>query len=479
MRYLFGDSTPFPLSFDFLATLDAFVGCAGIVVRLEAETRVQEKRVREEAETRTRLVDNVDRFHRTVLKAMRDTASRTVEREVIDYANDLTEHATQYVDMKRISAANATERDVAQLKMDQGRRREDARAALKAFFAAATLPVLDSAWSMKLEGVGREAVHEISVVETHADGIVCSLVLDANAVNEWRVPRKVSDFVPGLELMVGAKRSWFNKSVQRDLLKLDEFILSGFELDDDHAEIRLRRRLEQREDSLVFVLRRIDAELFAEVRHPDDHEVDQMLSAQVEPHDRPHLERFWQVLRRSVAPMAAFRSRMTALQLDGSDVFESDAAGEVVDRLVDILALTAQEVARRSPNINELSLKEEGTDGRRREIYLRKDDLVRKLEPLTPEDRSRFVPLALFGDGEALSRSVPMSMPPIPPSSSALPGGVAPTAGPGSAAPAASVASTRSAAPPPVSSVPGSVAPGSTATDVREVVDSMPLIEPE
>jgi hypothetical protein len=407
MRYLFGDSTPFPLTFDFLATLDAFVACAGQVVRLESESNAQERRVSDDAELRTRTVEGVDRFHQTVLRAMRETSMKSLDTEVIDYATDITDHATRYVEGMRQAAASKTEREVAQLNVALQRRREEARMALQQFFVAATLPVLESHFSMNLHGIAlKDAYHEISVTETHPLGITCALDLDASAVAEWRHPRKVSDFVPGLELLVGGKRSWFNKNVQRDLLRLDEFVVAGFELDDESAQIRLRKKLEQKEDSLVFQLRRMDSELFAEARHPDDEELDQVLPAHVEPHERAHLERFWQMLRRSVSSVSGYRQRLRVLHLDLVDVFDADRAGDLVERIVQMLAPTAQEVAKRSPNAHELSLKEEGDDGRRREIYLRKDDLVRKLEPLTPEDRLRFAPLALFAapSGEAGAR---------------------------------------------------------------------------
>jgi hypothetical protein len=400
MRYLFGDSTPFPLTFDFLATLDAFVACAGNVVRLEAESKAEEKRVHAEAETRARGVEGLEKFHQTVLHAMRDSSMRSLDREVLEYATAVTDSATRYVEDTRRMAVARTEREVSQLSVEVQRRREEARTEIERFFVAATLPVLDARYSMKLHGAGKEAFHEITVVETHPQGIIAGLTLDASASTEWRHARHAGEFAPGLELMVGAKRSWFNKTVQRDVLKLDEFLLSGFELDDETAEIRLRRRLEQKDDSLVFSLKRIDTGLFADVRHPDDQELDQVLSVNVEPQDRAHLERLWQILAKAARELTPLRHRVNSIHLDMVDVFEGEKTGELIDRLIQILAPTSEEIARRSPNQSELSLKEESDDGRRREIYLRKEDLVRKLEPLAPEDRTRFQSLALFSNAE-------------------------------------------------------------------------------
>ena len=39
MRFLYGDSAPFPLGYNFLATLEAFMTAATRIVQLEADTR--------------------------------------------------------------------------------------------------------------------------------------------------------------------------------------------------------------------------------------------------------------------------------------------------------------------------------------------------------------------------------------------------------------------------------------------------------
>ena len=48
MRFLFGDSTPFPLGYNFLATLEAFMASATRIVQLENESTAL-RRVSEEA----------------------------------------------------------------------------------------------------------------------------------------------------------------------------------------------------------------------------------------------------------------------------------------------------------------------------------------------------------------------------------------------------------------------------------------------
>ena len=76
-------------------------------------------------------------------------------------------------------------------------------------------------------------------------------------VDDWKAPRHVRDFAQQVTLPVGVKRSLFKRTVAPETIALDEYVLGGFELRDDGAEIRLRRKAEA-PDSLVFNLRRTD-----------------------------------------------------------------------------------------------------------------------------------------------------------------------------------------------------------------------------
>ena len=83
------------------------------------------------------------------------------------------------------------------------------------------------------------------------------------------------------------------------------------------------------------------------------------------------------------------------MSLDGNPVFEGGLVIPFVVRLVTMFAPTVREIAKRSPNEFELSLKQETDGGRREEVYLRKDQLVSKLQPLSSVGREVFAPLGL------------------------------------------------------------------------------------
>jgi hypothetical protein len=396
MRYLYGDSAPFPLQYNFLQTLEVFVASATKAVELEAEARAIQAQATDLSATRLRNIDGLERFHQVVMRSLHESSSRAMEGLMVDYARQLAEQAQRIVEVSRTQAAQANEREIATARAEVERRRADIRTACEAFFKVGRLPLTEVRVSATLPT--SRPTYDMSAVLTFAEGIVVGYTIGADAVPEWRHPRRAAEFAQGISLMVGAKKSWFKKTVQPELVNLDDFYLSGFDLSDDNAVIRLRRRPDQ-EDSLVFTVRRVDANLFAEVAHPDDPEADGQLPTAVDAGDRVHLERLWQLLRQAAMPALEHKTRVVSLYVDGEDVFASEKVGALIERIVRLVAPTVAEIARRSPNAQELSLKIEHEGGRREEVYLMKADLTAKITSLGANEQTIFSPLPL-GQGE-------------------------------------------------------------------------------
>jgi hypothetical protein len=118
------------------------------------------------------------------------------------------------------------------------------------------------------------------------------------------------------------------------------------------------------------------------------------------------------MLKKSIGPATEHKTRVVSIHLDGEEIFVADKVLALVMRLIQMMAPTVAEIARRSPNQQELSLKIEHDGGRREEIYVKKADLVSKLIPLAPPEVAVFAPLAL-GQAEAAS---PSQAPPLVPS---------------------------------------------------------------
>jgi hypothetical protein len=92
------------------------------------------------------------------------------------------------------------------------------------------------------------------------------------------------------------------------------------------------------------------------------------------------------------------RERLTRVELAGEDLFEQGAFIPFFQRIVKLFAPIVGEIAKRSPNPAELSLKQENDAGRREEVYVKKQDLMGKLAALDEQGRAVFAPLWLPRD---------------------------------------------------------------------------------
>jgi hypothetical protein len=394
MRYLYGDSVPFPPQYDFLAALEVFCAQAARVVRLESEARGIQGNNEQAAVARGRAVEELETFHREAVGALRDGAKETTQPLVRDYVAAVTDVAQKMVDEARRLALLTSDKELQAARGECERRRGEAREALEKLLTAIRLPVRETHITMALEG----GHNELAGVFTHEGGLVASFTLAGQEVDEWKAPRHVRDLATQVTLPVGVKRSLFKRTVAPETISLDEYVLGGFSLHDDHAQLRLRRKVDAA-DSLVFDVRQNEDRLVAEVHYPDDAEAESGLPAVLDQASAQEVQRLWQQLRSGCGPLLSHKKRLVNLRLDGEDVSENDLGTKVVALVVKAIASTVAEVARRSPNAHELSLKVENDTGRREEIYLRKAQLVSSLSSVEPVERTVFDPLGLIASG--------------------------------------------------------------------------------
>lgn len=389
MRYLYGDSAPFPYGFDFLATLDRFLEEAAKVVRADAEMHELVRRAEVAAAERAQALASLQGLHEQATALLEAGGMRLGGDLAPEYAGRVLESAGRAMDDARRMAATRTEMDEQALSRDTARLHEVARGALEVFFVAARLPILAATLNMVLVD-GRVAMTADLV---HPEGVSASLALAADRVAEWQAPRRAGDIMGDLELMVEMKRGLFSREGRLEPVRLDDWILGGFRLEEDSAQIRLRRRALD-SDAYVFDARLESGRMIAEVSRPLE-TGERALPSLLEDTDRQKVLTFWERLRREAEGPLDRRERLVALFLDHDDVFASGHYVAFVERIVKSFAHTVQEIARRSPHAEELSLKRESDAGAREELYLKKRDVALRLAGLTLTERAVFAPLGL------------------------------------------------------------------------------------
>ena len=420
MRFLYGDSTPFPLGYNFLTTLEAFMASATRIVQLDTEARGLARQTEEAAQVRLRGLDALDQFHTVVMRAVTDTAQKVQHAHALEYARRVADFASGYVEEHRRGAAAENDRELGHCQAENERRVAEQRVALDRFLKAARLPVLTTRVTMRLAGEGKESGYQATASYDHPDGIQTSFALAPQRAPAWSHARRVSELAEGVELVVGVDKSWLRGTVTPKTVPVGDWILASFDAGEATFELVLKRKPNDKE-ALTFRLRRTDSGLVGQLEAGGPETPGGTLGSS----DLAQLERIWLALRTATRDVLEQREQLVSVALDGQQVFESGLLLPLVVRLVGLFAGTVREIAKRSPNEFELSLKIENEGGRREEIYLRKDGLVGQLQPLSAQGRAVFAPLGLDtwvpGTTAAPPAVMPITSPGLAPSIVAIP----------------------------------------------------------
>lgn len=392
MRFLYGDSAPFPHNYDFLATLDAFMAAATRIVRLEFASRDAALGVQEAGRLREVGQSELDRCHDVVMMAIKAASNEIRHPSALEFARQLAQFASSYTDTERQRMTVANGQDATRVRGESEARVVEQRVALAQFLKTVRLPVLATSMSVNMVLHGKEARHEVSAQFDHPDGIYSAFSLVASNLAAWNQPRYVRDFCDDIELMVGVDKSWLRGTVTPKQVVVDDWTVTEYAFSDDVFEVTLRKRMSDPE-SLSLRVERADTGL---VGHVTAHgEAASALDGSLTAHDLAALERLWSGVTAASQELAEHKGDLLEVSLDGQRVFEHALILPFIARLITMFAPTVHEIALRSPSALELSLKRETEAGRREEIYLRKDDLLGKLQPLTAEGRRIFAPLGL------------------------------------------------------------------------------------
>lgn len=386
MRFLYGDSVPFPPQYDFLGALKVFVEQATLAARLDGEGRAAMEVAEVDAANRQRAIEALEGAHFAAMHALQ-TATAGGQPLIADYAQKVQEFATSLVGQTKHEAVATAERarDGARAKTENGRMQ--LRNAVDSILIALRLPVQSSEIVMDFA----ENANDFQSILRYPDGIASAYALSVDMLEEWKRPKRVSDFTSNVTLPVGLKKSIFKRGVSYEPVTLDEYFLGGFELADDTAQLRLRRKPHEK-DVLVFDMKYTDTGFYAEVQHPGEPDA-ASLEPVLDQQAAIDLERFVMLLRSAAGAVVKHKSRVLGITIHGHDVFDDHLVNQLLTTIVKHLVPTIAEISRRSTSPVELTLKTEDESGKRQEIYVKKAELYAKLDSVPLGERPIFDPL--------------------------------------------------------------------------------------
>lgn len=390
-RYLYADSEPFPHDYDFLATLQGFLRCASdcLVAVSEIERLKDEQRARNDDTAHA--LEHLDAFNGELSRAIDQMIRRGQGGKVIEEAaRQIQAHGTRTIHEEKVARRGQTRARDEEGEREIESQRAVIREAVSRFFVAHHIDFSKASYRLGLE----EDRYILRAVCTSPTKVEIAYRLDTDQAADFQQPRRVADLVDdGMELQVGMKKKFLRSDLTREIVRIDEYYVSGAELDPDHVEIRLRKKPDAPEDRYRLTVTERDDHSDVEIYKLKDDVADPFPAV---PDDVDKVQRLCTRLRLAAADALEHRKAVDWVRIDGKNLYEHDLVALMIDRFVDLYAPIVEEISNRSASDKELSLKRELDGGRREELYLRKEELAELLAPLDETKLRLFARLEVF-----------------------------------------------------------------------------------
>jgi len=402
MGYLYGDSTPFPLSENYIEmTHDSIKVCSSLLAADETLQKIRELGAQEHEAAEQGLEE---------MKRMAADMSRSVEPyrggARSSFINELSLQAAQTVRslMDRAHRELTGRRDARLLKLEARAKQERERAAADLGTYLLRHELTKTQWSVvwTLTPGGEQA--QAQAVASTPLGLEANFDLDLSSSPAWSRTIKVSDVKQPLVVNLPKKGGWLTSSKLREV-DLSRYLLTRVRMTPLAATLTLHRTLKP--SSPGFEVRIVAEGDPGALIKPLEGATSQDGQLALEGHEASALRGLWLELRGTLLPLCRQRVRMVAATLDSAPVSELEAPGKLAQRIIKYIAPHVREIAARSPVKGELALKREVKDGRREELFTSIGALTELFAGLGPERRALFDELGLGPAPEVLGRPEP------------------------------------------------------------------------
>lgn len=388
MKYLFGDSTPFPMEENFLETACAASEAAVALLRAD-EVRVVERKMVAEADDRAQLeLAHFDAFARRSVETYgqpHDELRAHMGRAARSMLGEMREEIAKWREMA-IAAAVETAA-LTRVLPTIGR-----------FFEKHQLPGTQwsVAWGARLDGTGS------TIAQVYAQapgGLDVSLDVAIPASHTWAKPQRVSVIEKDVSIHLVKKRVLRKPRIEPELLDA-LFITEVIDLPGEWA-MTLRRSQKKPSPGLRVVF---SGEGAQEVRVSRVAEDGSRISDPeiMRPDDAGVLRRLFARIGGALRSLVPHRSKLRAAYFRDVNVNELEAPAEIGQLIVESVAPYVREIARRSNGRDELALKRTLGDGRREELFVPYATVLAGVDNLEPAHRALF---DSFGLGAASLRA--------------------------------------------------------------------------
>jgi hypothetical protein len=433
--YLYGDSTPSPLTFDFIAFLRDAVNF-GVAVLL-ADSRITDaaQRVAQLTESTEKEIEGAEAFATEVSLALdRIAAASRGSSLAARCAARMRQEAIELVrsEAEAARAAVGTQKTGAQHL--ESIERASCMSAFENLIFRHTLPETVSATSLHVQGATDYAAQLHGMT---AYGLAWEVSLQIPPAHPLAHVLRIDRIVERLEIEAPEEAGWLHKETKLRPQRLDRFYLAAATMEEAETIIKLRAAPDGTGAGFDLSFKpNLQTVRLVRIREGKD-EADLPYDAAGE--NVAKLQSLHGKLIAMASELLKHKKKLLSASLDDTPIRELERPRVLAERLIESIAPTVQQIAKRSHSPGELVLRRLLSDNRREELFMSKAELDAKLEPLPVALRRVFEPFKLWepaprrSDHPMLSPepAAPKAMPPTP----APPGKAPPSPPPSAVAP--------------------------------------------
>jgi len=401
MSYLYGDSTPSALKINFIDFLRDVVDCAVQILGADRHIREGAHAAGEHKKAGDAEVARLEALGVLIARAIDGADLGEAGMATSRCAESILRSSADLVagEIDRVRAHASSE--VTKIDAQAARERANCVQALQTLLQRHDLP--DWAIDLKLEQAGGTG-YSARLHATAPFGLEVALALEIASGHALAHVLRVDKLMERLEVQAPEGGGWLRKEVKLRPQRLEKEFVTELHMKEGETTIKLRANADGTGAGCDLTMKPPRV-LF--VRAGDNDPTPFELADA----DAQRIIELQEKLVAAAADLAQSRKELIEARLDGTPLGEHPEPRLLVERLIQTIAPTVQEIGKRSLSPTELVLKRQLDSGRREEIFISRDELRAKLAPLTDAQRPLFAPLGL---AEAAVPAPPVPWKPSP-----------------------------------------------------------------
>jgi hypothetical protein len=387
MSYLFGDATPSQLQSNFIDFLRDALDFGVKVLSADEHLRQGVTRGGELSRGADVEITRLEALAGTVVDAVAPTIAAGTDTATGKCAEAIAQSAANLTrtEIDRVRANLAAE--IARIEAQAQQERSNCVLALQELILKHDLP--EMTFDIKLEQQDgtryRARVHARTSYGVEAD-----IDVEIPASHQLAHVLRLDKIVDRLEVQAPESGGWLRKEVKLRPQRLDKEYVTELFLSSTDATLKLRTSADGSGAGFDVAVRGESPRV--RMVRVGEGELPPFDLADVDAGKMVHLR---EQLAGFCTELLTHRRSLADARVDGNPLRTLESPRQIVERLIEAMAPTVQEIAKRSLSPTELVLKRQLGDGRREEIFISKESLKEKLAPLPPNLRALFAPLGL------------------------------------------------------------------------------------